>query len=188
MHRIALITIKKVCCMGVIFLKMMDRIANLLMPIEEVEEIEMPVENVSAQQTVADDMKQRHFTEEQPITEKAVPPKTSLKPSSTSNGRAHLSVHTNKMNIQVFEINAFDEVKRAADALKSKQAVVLNYEKVDTETQKRMCDFLNGVCYVLEGEVKRVSDTMVLYVPDDMTISNGIVRGSDGIFKKDMAS
>lgn len=86
------------------------------------------------------------------------------------------------MNIIVFNIDAFDEVKMVADALKQKRAVLVNYEKVDTSVQKRICDFVNGVCYVLNGEVKRVTGTMVLYVPENISIGNGLIHNESNIF------
>ena len=37
--------------------------------------------------------------------------------------------------------------------------------------QRRICDFLNGVCYVQDGDVRRITATMVLYVPDCVEIN-----------------
>lgn len=47
----------------------------------------------------------------------------------------------------------------------------MNYEKVDFAEQRRICDFVNGVCYVMEGEARRISETMVLYVPDGVSVA-----------------
>lgn len=70
----------------------------------------------------------------------------------------------------IFAPTVFDEVNVIADALKQKKAVVVNYEKADSAQQRRLCDFINGVCYVLNGEAKRISETMVLYVPENVEV------------------
>ena len=66
-------------------------------------------------------------------------------------------------------------------ALKKNEAVIVNYEKVDGDEQRRLCDFINGVCYVLNGAVKRISAEMVLYVPENVDIAQEVcaktVRG-----------
>lgn len=82
-------------------------------------------------------------------------------------------VSTNKsqeMRIQIYVPQNFDNVSEIADALKSKRSAIVNYERVDLPEQRRICDFLNGVCYVQDGEVRRITSTMVLYVPAGVEI------------------
>ncbi|MDQ0205108.1 cell division protein SepF [Pectinatus haikarae] len=166
-------------------MKLINKIANILMPIEEVDE---SFDSVTAEQR---DRSESSSLEEKRQFDKQEPVPSEAESSPISSVRSRLSVHANKvsdMKIFIFKINAFDEVKSIADALKQKRAALVNYEKVDTETQKRICDFINGVCYVLNGEVKRISNTMVLYAPENITIGNGVIRGADGMFRNDIAS
>ncbi|WP_196592534.1 cell division protein SepF [Pectinatus sottacetonis] len=166
-------------------MKLINKLANILMPIEEIEE---PLENMPLQHDSNSGKQQSQTSAEQGT---AIPQQNTAS-VSTSSVRTHLSVHTNNkvadMQILVFKINAFDEVKAVADALKRKKAAVVNYEKVDAETQRRICDFINGACYVMNGAVKRITASMVLYVPENITINNGIVSEADSMFKKDIAS
>ena len=74
------------------------------------------------------------------------------------------------MNVLVFEPTNFNDTRIAADALKASKAVLINYEKIEQSEQVRICDFMNGVCYVLDGSVKRISAKMVLYVPNGVSI------------------
>ena len=76
-----------------------------------------------------------------------------------------------EMKIQIYTPQNFDSVSEIADALKSKRSAIVNYERVELSEQRRICDFLNGVCYVQDGEVRRITATMVLYVPDGVEIS-----------------
>ena len=75
------------------------------------------------------------------------------------------------MRIQIYTPQTFDSVSEIADALKSKRSAIVNYERIEMSEQRRICDFLNGVCYVQNGEVRRITATMVLYVPDGVEIS-----------------
>lgn len=45
---------------------------------------------------------------------------------------------------------------------KSGKAAIVNYERVDSAEQRRIRDFVNGVCYVMNGEARRISELMVL--------------------------
>ena len=135
---------------------MLEKITNWLMPMEEVEE---SVEEVAAVEAVRE--------------EKKVVNGAALRYETTERQRPVLTVHTTKipeLKIMIFAPAVFDEVNVIADALKQKKAVVVNYEKADSAQQRRLCDFINGVCYVLNGEAKRISETMVLYVPENVEV------------------
>ena len=90
--------------------------------------------------------------------------------------RPNLTLHTNnstkasELKIKIFVPQRFDDVREIADVLKSKNAAVVNYERVELPEQQRICDFLNGVCYVQEGFLHRISNTMVIYAPHGVEI------------------
>ena len=90
-------------------------------------------------------------------------------PVTPQPSRPQLTVHTTKVQelmIKLYMPTNFDQVTNVADDLKGKRAVILNYEKVDLAEQRRICDFVNGVCYVTNGDARRISNNIVLYVPD----------------------
>ena len=75
-----------------------------------------------------------------------------------NNRRPSLKVYKQpNMNVLVFEPTNFNDTRIAADALKASKAVLINYEKIEQSEQVRICDFMNGACYVLDGSVKRIS-------------------------------
>lgn len=80
------------------------------------------------------------------------------------------------MNVLVFEPTNFNDTRIAADALKASKSIIINYEKTEASEQVRICDFMNGACYVLDGSVRRISEKMVLYVPDGVTIESIITE------------
>ena len=89
--------------------------------------------------------------------------------------RPQLTVHTNNpvaLKVQIYAPQNFDQVTAIADDIKSGKAAVINYERIDAGEQRRICDFVNGVCYVLNGCAKRISDQIVLYVPDGVDVAD----------------
>ena len=99
------------------------------------------------------------------------------KPAPAPVKRPNLTLHTNnshraaEMKIKIFMPQRFDDVREVADALKAKNSAIVNYERVELPEQQRICDFLNGVCYVQDGFVHRISNTMVLYAPEGVEIN-----------------
>lgn len=100
-----------------------------------------------------------------------------VKPAPAPVKRPNLTLHTNnshraaEMKIKIFMPQRFDDVREVADALKAKNSAIVNYERVELPEQQRICDFLNGVCYVQDGFVHRISNTMVLYAPNGVEIN-----------------
>lgn len=91
--------------------------------------------------------------------------------------RPQLTVHTNKtasLKVQIYAPQNFDQVTTIADDIKGGKAAVVNYERIDAGEQRRICDFVNGVCYVMNGCAKRISEQIVLYVPDGVDVADCI--------------
>ena len=91
--------------------------------------------------------------------------------------KPQLTVHTTKtasLKVQIYAPTNFDQVTAIADDIKSGKAAVVNYERIDAAEQRRICDFVNGVCYVLNGCAKRVTDQIVMYVPDGVDVSEAM--------------
>lgn len=82
------------------------------------------------------------------------------------------TANTPSLKMEVHVPQNFDHVRAIGDELKKKNAVIVNYEMLGVHDQIRICDFLNGLTYVLDGDVKRISSHIVLYVPDGVDISD----------------
>lgn len=91
-----------------------------------------------------------------------------IQETATTKSEPQLTVHTTKvpeMKVKIHIPNKFDHVSAIADHLKSNIAVVVNFEGMNPPEQRRVCDFVNGTCYVLGGSAKQVSSNIMLYVP-----------------------
>ena len=89
--------------------------------------------------------------------------------------RPKLTLHTNQVpefSVSVHVPTTFDQVAKVADDLLAKRAVIVNFEQLDENECRRISDFANGSCYVLDGEARRISDTMILYVPQGVSVSS----------------
>lgn len=85
---------------------------------------------------------------------------------STPTARPSLTVvKSHDLTMKIYAPDNFDQVVGIADDILEKRAAVVNYERVNNEDQRRISDFVNGVCYVTDGTVSMVSDKIFLYMP-----------------------
>jgi cell division inhibitor SepF len=70
-----------------------------------------------------------------------------------------------RLNAQVFE-----DAKLAADGLKAGEHQIVNLERATPQMAERIIDFLNGICYALDGTVERVGDKVYMFVPANVAV------------------
>ncbi len=85
---------------------------------------------------------------------------------STPTARPSLTVvKSHDLTMKIYAPDNFDQVVGIADDILEKRAAVVNYERVSGEDQRRISDFVNGVCYITDGTVSMVSEKIFLYMP-----------------------
>ncbi len=146
-------------------MNILEKIKNMIMA-EEFEE-----EEIEEQEEMAET---RQVVNGIPLTSPFDPPVRS------ATARPRLSVcpaQTGELAVDIYVPTAFAQAARIADDLIAKKAAIVNYERVEGNEQRRLCDFINGVCYILDGEARRISDGMVLYVPTGVNVvtANAVV-------------
>ncbi|MBE6890552.1 MAG: cell division protein SepF [Ruminococcaceae bacterium] len=72
-----------------------------------------------------------------------------------------------------------DELLNIADQLLNRKTVILNLELVTQDT-RRFVDFLSGVAYALNGQVKKVAVHTYLIIPGGLEISGDIFDDIEG--------
>ena len=91
---------------------------------------------------------------------------------STPTARPSLTVvKSHDLTMKIYAPDNFDQVVGIADDILERRAAVVNYERVNADDQRRISDFVNGVCYVTDGTVSMVSEKIFLYMP------NGVEAG-----------
>lgn len=89
---------------------------------------------------------------------------TAVNPSPTA--RPSLTVvKPHELTVKIYMPETFDQVVGIADDILGKKAAVVNYENVVESEQRRISDFINGVCYISDGSVSMISDKIFLYMP-----------------------
>jgi len=77
---------------------------------------------------------------------------------------------TNAFKLVVIEPDSFDECSRLVDNLRSRKPVIVNLEKLDTDTARKIFDFLGGATYALNGNVQKVANNIFIFAPENVAI------------------
>ena len=103
------------------------------------------------------------YPEEAPAPEEAPTADVSVATAAVEGG--------SKVELKVVRPESFAEVSTIADHLLAGCTVVLNTELLDYATSLRMFDFLNGVTYSVDGDIKQVTKTTFILTPDNVAVS-----------------
>lgn len=78
---------------------------------------------------------------------------------------------TDQFKMVVVEPSGFDESPRLVDNLKAKKPVIINLENLETDTARKIFDFLSGATYALNGNVQKVANNIFVFVPENVDVS-----------------
>ena len=65
----------------------------------------------------------------------------------------------------------YNDPRKVADFVISKKTVILNLEETSKETARRLLDFLDGVAYAIQGQVKMAAPKTYIIAPQGTNIS-----------------
>ncbi|MCL2158007.1 MAG: cell division protein SepF [Oscillospiraceae bacterium] len=65
----------------------------------------------------------------------------------------------------------YNDPRKVADHVMSKKTVILNLEETNKETARRLLDFLDGVAYAIQSQIKMVSPKIYVIAPQNTVIS-----------------
>ena len=77
---------------------------------------------------------------------------------------------TAQLKVVVVQPLSYNDASEIAEHLKAKKPVVVNLEKLDKATASRIFDFLSGAVFALDGNMQKVSNGILLVVPNTMGI------------------
>ena len=75
------------------------------------------------------------------------------------------------LEMKVVKPERFDEVRTIGEHLLARRTVVLNLEDTNKETTKRIIDFLCGVVFAIDGQVKKVANATYVVTPKNVDVS-----------------
>lgn len=97
----------------------------------------------------------------------AVPPRPAALRASRSVPTSQAKPYT----MVVVNPNDYKDAEKIGDHIRQGHPVVVNVERTDQDIAERIIDFVQGVMYALDGRIDRVSDTIYLCAPSNMTVS-----------------
>lgn len=81
------------------------------------------------------------------------------------------SAATSQFKMLVIEPKSFDECPKLVDSLKAKKPVIINLEKVESDTARKIFDFLSGATYALSGNVQKVANNIFVFAPENVDVA-----------------
>ncbi|BFL78833.1 cell division protein SepF [Staphylococcus hominis subsp. novobiosepticus] len=169
---------------------------------EDEEEVESPAER--QQRVTQNEENQNRIMQQQPIERtqnnqnhlKTVPQKKVSKNYNTEERNYRMGNTSNKSNSKnvvtmnqsagtgysnyenskmcLFEPRVFSDTQDIADELKNRRATLVNLQRIDKVSAKRIIDFLSGTVYAIGGDIQRVGADIFLCTPDNVEVAGSI--------------
>ena len=89
-------------------------------------------------------------------------------------------VSASALEMKVVKPDRFEAVTQIAEHLLSHKTVVLNLEETNKETIRRIIDFMSGVAFAIEGNIKRVASSTYVITPKNVEVSGEQPQRDDG--------
>ncbi len=94
----------------------------------------------------------------------------------TSKKNKVVNIHaTNQLKVVLVKPERFEDASTIADHLNNKRTVVLNLESTNKEVSRRLVDFLSGVAYANNGQIKRVANSTFIITPYNVDIMGDLL-------------
>ena len=87
-----------------------------------------------------------------------------------------VNIHaTTQLQVVLVKPEHFEDASTIADHLNNKRTVVLNLESASKELARRLVDFLSGVAYANNGQIKRVANSTFIITPYNVDIMGDLL-------------
>ncbi|MDF2839077.1 MAG: FtsZ-interacting protein [Evtepia sp.] len=87
-----------------------------------------------------------------------------------------VNIHTTtQLQVVLVKPERFENASEIADHLRYKRTVVLNLESTNKDIARRLLDFLSGVAYANEGQIKKVALSTFIITPYNVDIQGDLL-------------
>lgn len=87
-----------------------------------------------------------------------------------------VNIHTTtQLQVVLVKPERYEEAAAIADNLNAKRTVVLNLESTNRDIARRLLDFLSGVAYASNGQIKRVANSTYIITPYNVDIMGDLI-------------
>lgn len=108
------------------------------------------------------------------------------RPGGVSSGSNKVvNIHTTaQLQVVLVKPERFDSAREIADHLNSKRTVVVNLESATKDVARRLVDFLSGVAYANDGQIKRVAASTFIITPYNVDVMGDLIDEleNNGVF------
>ncbi len=88
----------------------------------------------------------------------------------------YVNIHaTTQLQVVLVKPESFQDATSIADHLNQKRTVVLNLESTNKDIARRLVDFLSGVAYANQGQLKRVANSTFIVTPFNVDIMGDLL-------------
>ena len=105
--------------------------------------------------------------------------------STANHSSKVVDIHTTaKLQVVLTKPEKFYDAKEIADNLNEKRTVVLNLESTNKDEALRLLDFLSGVAYANDGEIKKIAKSTFIITPYNVDVMGDLLYEleSNGVF------
>lgn len=96
--------------------------------------------------------------------------------SNSKKSNKVVNIHaTTQLQVILVKPEQFEDASAIADHLNAKKTVVLNLESATKELSRRLVDFLSGVAYANNGQIKRVANSTFIITPYNVDIMGDLI-------------
>lgn len=106
---------------------------------------------------------ERPAAAESPVSARPAAVRSAVRTAAPASARPYTMVVVNP--------ESYKDAEKIGDHIKEGHPVVMNVEKTDQDIAERIVDFVQGVMYALDGHMDRISDTIFLCAPNNMTVA-----------------
>ncbi len=82
---------------------------------------------------------------------------------------------TAQLQVVLVKPERFDDASAVADHLNAKRTVVLNLESANKDVSRRILDFLSGVAYANDGQIKKVANCTFIITPYNVGVMGDLL-------------
>ncbi|WP_415425652.1 cell division protein SepF [Staphylococcus borealis] len=113
-------------------------------------------------------------SEERNVRMNQPPSKSNSKNVVTMNQSSQSYSGNESSKMCLFEPRVFSDTQDIADELKNRRATLVNLQRIDKISAKRIIDFLSGTVYAIGGDIQRIGTDIFLCTPDNVEVAGSI--------------
>ena len=142
---------------------LLDSIKNI-MSITEEDDFDDEIEDIEEEKATEKPKKA-------PVYEAPAPRRSEPSPRVVGGGKSKtVNFNQSQMQVVLVKPDRFEDVTSIADHLNAKKTVVLNLEAANRDVSRRIIDFLSGVAYANNGNIRKVANSTFIIVPTDVDV------------------